>query len=233
VAHDSGFIGVKRNKDEVLEHLHRIGVVSVVRCQSSERLKELVASLYGGGIRAIEITLTTPGAVELLQDVAAEYDSHDLLVGAGTVVDVGQAAAVIDAGARYVVSPTIDLDVIAFCVRKQVAVIPGAFTPTEIQAASRAGADVVKVFPANIGGPNYLRDLAGPLPHVRLMPTGGVDLDSAPQYFAAGAFAIGVGGAVFGGNLIRDGKFDEIRSNAERFVSSISSARQMLSQAPA
>jgi 2-dehydro-3-deoxyphosphogluconate aldolase/(4S)-4-hydroxy-2-oxoglutarate aldolase len=119
------------------------------------------------------------------------------------------------------------LDVIAFCNRRQVAVVPGALTPTEIQTAWRAGADIVKVFPANIGGPNYLKDLAGPLPGIPLLATGGVSLDSVPQYISAGAFAVGVGGALFGDQLIRDGNFGEIRSNAERIISAVANARRL------
>jgi 2-dehydro-3-deoxyphosphogluconate aldolase/(4S)-4-hydroxy-2-oxoglutarate aldolase len=226
MAHDPRDAVVTVSKSDVMEHMHRLGVVAVVRCHTSERLTDVVTALHDGGIRAIEITLTTPGAVDLIRDLSARFDRLDVLVGAGTVVEVGQAVAAIDAGAQYVVSPTINLDVIAHCNQQQVVVIPGAFTPTEIHTAWRAGADIVKVFPANIGGPNYLKDLTGPLPGIPLMATGGVDFETAPHYFTAGAFAVGVGGAVIGGNLIREGKFAEIRANAERFVSVIANARR-------
>jgi 2-dehydro-3-deoxyphosphogluconate aldolase / (4S)-4-hydroxy-2-oxoglutarate aldolase len=226
MAHHPGVSVVTINKNSVIDQLQRLGVVAVVRCPSAERLTDVVTALHDGGIRAIEITMTTPGAIELIGDLVARFDPLDVLVGAGTVVDLSQAAAVIDAGAQYVFSPTINLDVIAYCNQRQVVVIPGALTPTEIHTAWRAGADVVKVFPANIAGPNYFRDLAGPLPGIRLMATGGVDFETAPHYFAAGAFAVGVGGAVIGGSLIREGRFAAIRANAERFVSLIEEARR-------
>jgi 2-dehydro-3-deoxyphosphogluconate aldolase/(4S)-4-hydroxy-2-oxoglutarate aldolase len=212
---------MNNSKQDVLDSLRRLGVIAVIRHDSSEGLLDAVAALSAGGIRAIEITMTTPGAMDLIRRIAAEFASNDVLLGAGTVTDVEQARTAIDAGARYIVGPTFNADVVTHCNREQVVVIPGAFTPTEIQTAWRAGADIVKVFPANIGGPAYFRDLAGPLPGMRLMPTGGVDLETAPRFFAAGAFVVGVGGAVVGSKLIRDGKFDDIRSNAERFVSTI------------
>lgn len=214
------------SRSDVIERLHALGVVAVIRCPSSERLIQVVTALRDGGMRAIEITLTTPGAIQLIHDLAARFDRRDVLLGAGTVLDVAQADEAIDAGAQYVVSPVVDPEVIRHCNHRQSVVIPGAFTPTEILTAWRAGADIVKLFPANIAGPAYLKDLAGPLPDVRVMPTGGIDANTAPQYFAAGAFAVGVGGAVIGGNLIRDGRLDDIRANAERFVAIVNQARQ-------
>jgi 2-dehydro-3-deoxyphosphogluconate aldolase/(4S)-4-hydroxy-2-oxoglutarate aldolase len=213
-------------QQDVLDVLHRLGVIAVIRNESSEGLLNVVSALRAGGIRAIEITMTTPGAIELIRQITTEYDSSDVLVGAGTVLDIEQAERAIDAGGRYIVSPTFDADVVNYCKREQVVVIPGAFTPTEIHTAWRAGADIVKVFPANIGGPAYFRDLAGPLPGIRLMPTGGVNIETAPRFFQAGAFVVGVGGAVVGSDLIRDGRFDEITSNAQRFISAIANGRQ-------
>jgi 2-dehydro-3-deoxyphosphogluconate aldolase/(4S)-4-hydroxy-2-oxoglutarate aldolase len=130
---------------------------------------------------------------------------------------VEQARSALDAGANYVVSPTLIPDVVEFCRRMEIAVVPGAFTPTEIATAWQLGADVVKVFPASIGGPGYFKDLAGPLPGMRLMPSGGVDHETAPKFIRAGAFAVAVGGAVLGTNLIATGQFDRITANAGRF----------------
>jgi 2-dehydro-3-deoxyphosphogluconate aldolase/(4S)-4-hydroxy-2-oxoglutarate aldolase len=218
---------VNQKKAEILERLHRHCVVAIIRCDSSEPLIHVVSALQEGGITTIEITLTTPGAIELIREIDARFGAQ-VVVGAGTVMDVEQAGRAIEAGAEFIVGPTFNPQVVAHCNKENVVVIPGALTPTEIQTAWRAGADIVKIFPASIGGPGYFRDLKGPLPGIRMMPTGGVDTQTAPQFLAAGAFAVGVGGAVVGSDLIRDGKFDEIKSRSRKFVFAIESARKEL-----
>lgn len=214
------------NKEQVLRELHCLGAVSVLRVRTAESLQPIVAALVAGGMRAIEVTLTTPRAIELIAELAEKYSPSEILLGAGTVVDVGQAEAAIDAGARYIVAPTINLDVIEYCRDRETVVIPGAFTPTEIETAWRAGADIVKVFPANIGGPTYFKDLAGPLPQIKLIPSGGVDFQTAPAFLAAGAFAVAVGGAVIGRDFERLDAMEEIRTNAARFVELLAKSRK-------
>lgn len=214
------------DREFVLKELEHLGAVAVLRCPVAETLPSIVAALVDGGMRGIEITMTTPRAIELIGKLSENYDSDKVLLGAGTVVDVGQAEAAIDAGARYIVAPTTNLDVIECCRERETVVIPGAFTPTEIETAWRAGADIVKVFPANIGGPRYFKDLAGPLPQIRLMPSGGVDFQTAPAFLAAGAFALAVGGAVLGRDFDRPAVLNDIRSNAARFVEVLTSARE-------
>lgn len=214
------------DKEYVLRELQRLGAVAVLRCKVAETLPSIVASLVAGGMRGIEVTLTTPRAIELIAELVEKYSRTEILLGAGTVVDVGEAEAAIDAGARYIVAPTINLDVIKYCRERETVVIPGAFTPTEIETAWRAGADIVKVFPANIGGPTYFKDLAGPLPQIKLMPSGGVDFQTAPAFLAAGAYAVAVGGAVIGRNFERPGAMEEIRTNAERFVELLANSRK-------
>jgi 2-dehydro-3-deoxyphosphogluconate aldolase / (4S)-4-hydroxy-2-oxoglutarate aldolase len=213
-------------KAQVLEVLHQQGIVAVLRCDSAAVVPNVVAALLDGGIRAIEITMTTPNAIDLIGRIATQFADRDVLVGAGTVVTTRQAAAACDAGAQYIVAPTLSLDVIQYCNQREVVVVPGAFTPSEIQYAWQSGADIVKVFPANIGGPGYLRDLLGPLPGIRLIPSGGVDFETAPQYFQAGAFAVAVGSVVIGRDPTRDNAMADIRVNAERFVSLVALARK-------
>ncbi len=214
------------SKMKILDALHREGVVAVLRFNSSAPVLSVASALLAGGMRAIEITMTTPNSGDLIQRIATQFADQNVLVGAGTVVSPSQAATACDAGAQYIVAPTLSLDVIQYCNQRAVVVIPGAFTPSEIQLAWQSGADIVKVFPANIGGPGYFRDLLGPMPGIRLIPSGGVDFESAPQYLAAGAFAVAVGGVVIGRDPTRDNAMAEIRDNAERFVSTVAQARK-------
>jgi 2-dehydro-3-deoxyphosphogluconate aldolase/(4S)-4-hydroxy-2-oxoglutarate aldolase len=208
-------------KQQILCAIGERKIILVVRADASDRLVDLALAVQAGGIGIIEITLTTPGAIDAIGALAQRFDPAQMLVGAGTVTTLEQAQAAIDAGARYVVSPAFKPAVVKYCNEEDTVVVPGAFTPTEILTAWEVGADIVKVFPASIGGPAYFRELAGPLPGMRLLPSGGVDSTTASQFLAAGAFAVAVGGAVLGKNLLSAGRFDQITSNAAELVASI------------
>ena len=188
------------------------------------QLRRVVDAIAEGGVRAIEVTMTVPGAVELIGTLARSLPP-EILLGAGTVTDAATARAVIEAGARYVVSPVFRREVIAACHERGVAAAPGCFTPTEILDAHDAGADVVKVFPATALGPQFIKDVRAPLPQLRLMPTGGVSLDNAGDWIRAGAVAVGVGSALVDTKAIDEGRFDVLTSNARRIVASVASAR--------
>jgi 2-dehydro-3-deoxyphosphogluconate aldolase/(4S)-4-hydroxy-2-oxoglutarate aldolase len=181
-------------------------------------------ALLAGGVRAIEVTMTVPRAVALIEELAHTLPA-DVVVGAGTVVDADTAGAVIRAGAAFVVSPVLRPAVIAVCRQQDVAVMPGCFTPTEILTAWEAGADVVKVFPATALGPAFFKDMRGPLPQIRMMPTGGVTRDNAGDWIRAGAFAIGVGTALVDQQAIAAGRFDVITANSRHFIAAVQQAR--------
>jgi len=205
--------------------IERAGIVAVIRIKDPGKLRAVVDAISEGGIRALEVTMTVPGAIELIADLAPRMP-HGFLLGAGTVLDAETAIKVIDAGARFIVSPVFRRDVIEACHSRDVAVTPGCFTPTEILEAWDAGADIVKVFPATALGPGYIKDVRAPLPHVKLMPTGGVTLDNAGDWITAGAVAVGVGSALTDAKAIEAGKFDVLRANAERIVRSVRAARE-------
>jgi 2-dehydro-3-deoxyphosphogluconate aldolase / (4S)-4-hydroxy-2-oxoglutarate aldolase len=193
------------------------GIVAVVRSDSSESLVKVVAALADGGVGAAEVTFTVPDAVDVIRQVRREVGDA-VVLGAGTVLDAETARAALLAGAEYIVSPIVNLDVIRLCRRYDKVVMPGAFTPTEVVSAWEAGADVVKIFPADVGGAAYLKALRGPLPQVRLMPTGGVDLTTAESFLKAGACCLGVGGALVDPKAIASGDFARIRELAAQYA---------------
>ena len=207
------------------ETIERAGIVAVIRIKDPAKLQAVVDAISEGGITALEVTMTVPGAIELIANLAPKMPSGFLL-GAGTVVDAGTALKVIDAGAQFIVSPVFRRDVIEACHSRAVPVTPGCFTPTEILDAWDAGADIVKVFPATALGPGYIKDVRAPLPHVKLMPTGGVTLDNAGEWIKAGAVAVGVGSALTDAKAIEAGHFGVLRANAERIVASVRAARE-------
>lgn len=208
------------------------GVVAVIRLPRAEQLHDVALALAEGGVRAVEVTMTVPGAAALIAGLAAALPD-DIIVGAGTVVDAAAARQVIDAGARFVVGPVFRPEVIDVCRRNGVAVMAGCFSPTEILEAWDAGADVVKVFPAGVLGPSFLRDIRGPLPQVRLMPTGGVTLANAGEWIAAGAVAIGVGTALVDRELADARRFDEITRRARALAGAVAAARAAAASAVA
>jgi 2-dehydro-3-deoxyphosphogluconate aldolase/(4S)-4-hydroxy-2-oxoglutarate aldolase len=204
--------------------LETLGVVAVVRLKDAARVRAAVDALAAGGVRAIEVTMTVPGAVDVLREITPALPS-DFVVGAGTVLDADTARAVIDAGASFVVGPVFRPDLIRACHELGAAVIPGCFSPTEILAAHDAGADIVKVFPATSLGPQFIKDVRAPLPQVKLMPTGGVSLDNAGEWIRAGAVAVGLGSALVDAAAIARGDFETITTNARRVVANVAAAR--------
>ena len=209
----------------VVDRIREVGIVPVVRATSAEEALAAVEAIRAGGIPILEITLTVPGAVQIIKDLTLRLGDQ-VLIGAGTVLDADSARACIDAGARFVVSPIVDIDTIAVCRRADVAVLPGALTPTEIVQAWRAGADFVKVFPCSAaGGASYVKALKAPLPHIPLVPTGGVTLGTIGELFAAGASAVGVGGDLCDLQAIRSGRRDKLVAAARAYVSAVQAAR--------
>jgi 2-dehydro-3-deoxyphosphogluconate aldolase/(4S)-4-hydroxy-2-oxoglutarate aldolase len=214
------------SRREVVDALERLGVVAIIRMKDAARLRDVFDALAEGGVRAIEVTMTVPDAVSLIRTLAAAISpSSGLLLGAGTVVDADTARAVIDAGARFVVSPVFRPEVVKACHERGAAAAPGCFTPTEILNAHDQGADIVKVFPATALGPQFIKDVRAPLPQLKLMPTGGVSLDNAGDWIRAGAVAVGAGSALLDARAIEEGRLDVITANARRIVASVAAAR--------
>ncbi len=206
------------DKAEVLKKIRTVGLIPVLRASSEEEALALADALACGGVTILEITMTVPGAVELIRRVVKESGDR-FLVGAGTVLNADSARACIDAGAQFIVSPAVNLETIAACNALDVAVFPGALTPTEVLTAWQAGADAVKVFPASaMGGAKYLRALKAPFPQVELIPTGGVSLSTARDFLQAGAFALGVGSELVDPLAIRAGTPTVISDNAHNYL---------------
>jgi len=215
---------VQSRRAAVTAQIESLGVVAVIRLKDAGTLRAAVDAMAAGGVRALEVTMTVPNAVEMIRELAPTLPDGFLL-GAGTVIDAETARAVIDAGAAFVVGPVFRPDVIAACHERDVAAMPGCFSPTEILTAFESGADIVKVFPATALGPQFLKDVRAPLPQLKLMPTGGVTLDNAGDWIRAGAVAVGVGSALVDTKAIDAGRFDVITDNARRVVASVAAAR--------
>jgi 2-dehydro-3-deoxyphosphogluconate aldolase/(4S)-4-hydroxy-2-oxoglutarate aldolase len=212
------------DKAEVVKQIKDVGVIPVVRATSSDEAMRAIDAIRAGGISVLEITMTVPGAVGVIEAVAKRYG--DALVGAGTVLDAETARACIRSGAQFVVSPSLNLETIECCRSLGVAVMPGALTPTEVVTAWTAGADFVKVFPAGaVGGPSYLKALKAPLPQIELVPTGGVSLKTAADFIRAGASALGVGADLVDIGAIREGQASVITERAKQFVEIVRFAR--------
>ncbi len=213
------------NKSEVLRNIAETGIVPVVRAGSADEAMRAIDAIREGGINVLEITMTVPGAVRVIEEVAKRF-GNEVTVGAGTVLDAETARACILAGAQFVVSPVLNLGTIEICRRYSIAVMPGALTPTEVVTAWAAGADMVKVFPCNaMGGASYLKALKAPLPHVELIPTGGVSLKTAADFIKAGASALGVGSDLVDTKAIRAGEPERVTQAARAYVEAVREAR--------
>jgi 2-dehydro-3-deoxyphosphogluconate aldolase/(4S)-4-hydroxy-2-oxoglutarate aldolase len=223
VTNDAGTM----TNDDALEFLRRHKLVAVVRSPDSEKLVDAAEALLDGGIQIVEITMTVPDALDVIRSVRRRLGDR-VFLGSGTVLDSATARAALLAGAEFIVSPTFSLDCLRVGHRYGKLVIPGAMTPTEILTAWEAGAKVVKLFPANIGGPEYLRTIAGPLPQIALMPTGGITLENAAEFLRAGACCLGLGSALVETKALADGDFERIRSRARLFVDVV----RLLDRAP-
>ena len=214
------------SKEQTLQALAETGVIAVIRADKGGDLVNVGRALRQGGVKFIEITMTVPGALAVIEEATAALHADDVYIGAGTVLDAETARAAILAGANYIVSPVFRPDVISVCKRYAVPVMPGAMTPTEVLNAWEAGADVVKIFPAGVGGPQFFKDLRGPFPHIKIMPTGAVNRATAPEFIKAGACAVGVGGELVGKPLIAAKDFAAITRNALDFMAIVQEAKR-------
>lgn len=201
------------------------GVTAVVRLDDLSRARQLADALLAGGVRCIEFTLTNRLAMAVIEQVRNSHGDR-MLVGAGTVLDAESARTAIIAGSQFVVTPTLRLDTIAMCRRYSTPILCGAFSPTEILTAWEAGADWVKLFPASAGGPRYLREIAGPLPQIKLVPTGGVSLENAGEYISAGAVAVAAGSNLVKASQVAAEAWPEITAAAKGFIETVASARR-------
>lgn len=208
---------------DVVNRIEHEGVVAIIRVHDAALGRGVVNALLEGGLSAIEITMTVPNAIGLIAELSAAVPQA--VIGAGTVTDARTARAVIAAGARYVISPVFRPEVIEACLERDVPVMPGCFSPTEILAASEMGADVIKLFPATALGPSFIKDLRGPFPNIKIIPTGGVSVANAAEWIRAGAVAIGVGSALVDVKAAQAGRFDVITENARAFAAAVRGAR--------
>ena len=213
------------SREKVLSRIRELGVVPIVRVSTSEDAFRAVEAVVAGGLPMVEITMGVPNALRVMEQVVERF-GDGVLLGAGTVLDTETCRAALLAGAEFIVTPSLNVKVIETARRYSKACIPGALTPTEIVTAWQAGADMVKVFPcAPVGGPQYLKSLRGPLPQIDFVPTGGVDLETTPDYIRAGAAAVAVGGELVSSKALREGKTEVIADNARKFLEAVRSAR--------
>jgi 2-dehydro-3-deoxyphosphogluconate aldolase/(4S)-4-hydroxy-2-oxoglutarate aldolase len=220
-------------KQQILSFITEIGIVPVVRTTSAEAAVKAVEAIYKGGIRAAEITMTVPGAVKALEKVADAFGDR-IVLGAGTVLDPETARTCMLAGAEFFVSPNLKISTIEVVKRYSKVALPGALTPTEVLTAWEAGADIVKIFPCgNVGGPKYIKALKAPYPQIEMIPTGGVNFDTAGDFLKAGACAVAVGGELVDGKSIKEGRFDVIEEKARQYLMVIAKARSEMKAAAA
>ena len=213
------------DKTKIMQHMRQLGLVPVLRASSAQEAMTIADAILAGGVNILEVTMTVPGAIRVIEQLANRHGDK-LLLGAGTVLDPETARNCLLAGAQFIVSPALDLRTIELCCRYSVPIMPGALTPTEIVTAWQAGADVVKVFPCSaVGGAKYLKALQGPLPQIQLIPTGGVSLSTAEEFLAAGAFALGVGGDLVDAKAAREGRTSVITENAQKYLAIVKKFR--------
>jgi 2-dehydro-3-deoxyphosphogluconate aldolase/(4S)-4-hydroxy-2-oxoglutarate aldolase len=212
-------------KTSIVKQIEDIGLVPVVRASSADEAMQVVEAIKAGGVNVLEITMTVPGAVKVIEKVADKYGS-EVLVGAGTVLEPETARACLLAGAQFIVSPALNLDTIALCHRYSAPICPGVLTPTEVITAWSTGVDLVKVFPCgSVGGASYVKNLKGPFPQVKIIPTGGVSLTSAADFIKAGASALGVGTDLVDVKAIREGNAHIVTERAKQFIEIVREAR--------
>ncbi|HVB28877.1 MAG TPA: bifunctional 4-hydroxy-2-oxoglutarate aldolase/2-dehydro-3-deoxy-phosphogluconate aldolase [Terriglobia bacterium] len=213
------------SREKVLSRIRELGVVPIIRVSTPEDAFRAVEAVVVGGLSIVEVTMGVPNALRVMEQVVDRF-GDSVLLGAGTVLDTETCRAALLAGAEFIVTPSLDIKVIETARRYSKACVPGALTPTEIVTAWQAGADMVKVFPCGpVGGPKYLKSLRGPLPQIDFVPTGGVDLETTPDYIRAGAAAVAVGGELVSSQALREGKTEVIAANARKFLEAVRSAR--------
>ena len=214
------------DKEKVLSKMTEAGLVAVVRAKDAEEAIKIADACLAGGCPSIELTYTVPGAPKVIEALASKYANGEMLLGAGTVLDSETARSAILAGANYIVSPAFDLETAKLCGRYRVPYIPGCMTITEVLTAMQAGADIVKIFPADLFGPTIIKDIKGPLPQAKMMPTGGVDVDNVDQWIKAGAVCVGAGSSLTKG--AKTGDYAAITETAKKFIAKIKEARAAL-----
>jgi 2-dehydro-3-deoxyphosphogluconate aldolase/(4S)-4-hydroxy-2-oxoglutarate aldolase len=212
------------SREQSIRIIRETGVVAIMRAQSSEQLLRAADAIREGGVQAIEVTMTTPGALQVIEQAASKYD-QDVVFGAGTVLDAESARAAILAGAQFIVAPTLNRELIALCRRYSIPSMPGAYTPTEALTAWECGADMVKIFPSSVGGPAFIKALKAPLPQVELVPVGGVGLDNTADFIRAGAAALGVGSSLINQKLLDAGDFAALTERARGFIQAVARGR--------
>jgi 2-dehydro-3-deoxyphosphogluconate aldolase/(4S)-4-hydroxy-2-oxoglutarate aldolase len=212
-------------KQQKLLLIKDTGVIAILRAASAQKLIQAAKALHAGGILAIEVTLTTPDALNVIADAHRELPG-EILFGAGSILDAESARAAILAGAGFIVSPSLNPHVIELCHRYSVPVFPGVFTPTEIVTAWEAGAEMLKICPASLGGPDYMKALKAPLPQVEMIPVGGIELNNTASYIKAGAVAVGVGSSLINDTILEQGDFTEITSRAKLFIQQVQYGRR-------
>lgn len=216
------------SKEKALALIREVGLIPIVRAPSPEDAFRAAEAVIQGGIGIAEITMTVPNAIRVMERVAEKF-GEKVLLGAGTILDPESCRAALLAGAEFIVTPSLDVRVIAVTRRYSKACIPGALTPTEIVTAWQAGADLVKIFPCGpVGGPRYIKALKGPFPHIDFVPTGGVNLETTPEFIKAGAAAVAVGGELVDARALKEGKLDVITANARKFVEAVRAGRAAL-----
>jgi len=211
-------------KENSLKVIQDSGIIAVIRSQNADEAVKIASAISKGGIVPIEITLTVPDAFSVMAEVRRSLGAR-ILLGAGTVLDAEGARLAIRAGAEFLVSPMLNPDMVRLCRKNGKVAIPGAFTPTEIVAAWKGGADIIKIFPASLGGPELIKDLRGPFPQIKFLPTGGVMLENVAQFIKAGAVAVAVGGNIIDKRAVSLGKFDVITENSRKFLDAVKNAR--------
>jgi 2-dehydro-3-deoxyphosphogluconate aldolase/(4S)-4-hydroxy-2-oxoglutarate aldolase len=218
--------GIIMNRQKLVTRITDNGLVAVVRAESAEKAYRIFDACIEGGVAAIEITFTVPGAHKIIEDLASKYQSGEIILGAGTVLDPETARIAILSGAQYIVSPNINVDTIKLCNRYQVPSMPGAMTINEIILAMEAGADIIKIFPGNLFGPSIIKSVKGPIPQAQMMPTGGVEVDNVEEWIKAGAVAIGAGSSLTKGS--KTGDYAAVTATAKEFLRKIKEARAAL-----
>ncbi|MBO5421301.1 MAG: bifunctional 2-keto-4-hydroxyglutarate aldolase/2-keto-3-deoxy-6-phosphogluconate aldolase [Clostridia bacterium] len=214
------------DKERILTRIQDCGIVAVVRAESTDKAERIVDACMEGGVAAIELTFTVPHADRVIEELAKKYDENDIILGAGTVMDAATARIAMLSGAQYIVSPYLDLETLKMCNRYRVAMMPGIMTVREGVMAMENGADILKVFPGDLFGPKIIKDIRGPIPYAKMMPTGGVDVNNVGEWIKAGAVAVGAGSSLTAG--ANTGDYKKITETAKQFVANIKAARAEL-----
>ena len=212
------------NNEQKLNLIRSTGIIAIMRANKSEQLIDAAQAILEGGIRVIEVTLTTPGALKVISKVTENFGDN-ILFGAGTVLDAESALSAINAGADFIVSPNLNIEVITLCLRYSIPVFPGCLTPTEVLTAWQSGATMVKLFPADVGGPAMIKAIRSPLPQVEIIPVGGVDLRTAADFIRNGASALGVGGSLVNQKILNGGDFSQLTRLAKEFLVEVAKGR--------